>query len=79
MAAANGVQLFVTIIAFSLIFSSFDLPISRALKAISASEDTLEVEDEFVLIQRRMEFEINRDYPGSGANNRHTPNPPVKD
>ncbi|KAL8052492.1 hypothetical protein ABFS82_05G008200 [Erythranthe guttata] len=73
--AANGVQLFVTIIAFSLIFSSFDLPISRAFQAISSSE----VEDHEFVFQRRMEFEINRDYPGSGANNRHTPNPPVKD
>ncbi|KAL7148960.1 hypothetical protein ABFS83_05G008500 [Erythranthe nasuta] len=73
--AANGVQLFVTIIAFSLIFSSFDLPISSAFQAISSSE----VEDHEFVFQRRMEFEINRDYPGSGANNRHTPNPPVKD
>lgn len=30
-------------------------------------------------MESRMDFEINRDYPGSGANNRHTPNPPVKD
>ncbi|XP_020547653.1 uncharacterized protein LOC110011595 isoform X1 [Sesamum indicum] len=36
------------------------------------------VEDEF--FRSRMDLEIiNRDYPGSGANNRHTPNPPVKD
>lgn len=35
------------------------------------------VENEW--LQGRMDFEINRDYPGSGANNRHTPNPPVKE
>ncbi|KAI3452849.1 hypothetical protein Pfo_009512 [Paulownia fortunei] len=59
-------------------------------QAIPSPEDTLQmnkaenlretmemVEDEF--FHSRMDFEINRDYPGSGANNRHTPNPPAKD
>lgn len=47
------------------------------IEAEHKSESMEMVEDE--LFERRMEFEINRDYPGSGANNRHTPNPPVKD
>ncbi|KAK6116456.1 hypothetical protein DH2020_049918 [Rehmannia glutinosa] len=59
-------------------------------QGIPSPEDTLQmnkaenpggnmeiVENE--VIHGRMDFEINRDYPGSGANNRHTPYPPVKD
>ncbi|XP_073020857.1 uncharacterized protein [Primulina eburnea] len=30
-----------------------------------------------VLIVGRMDLEMNRDYPGSGANDRHTPHPPL--
>ncbi|KAL0296892.1 UNVERIFIED_CONTAM: hypothetical protein Sradi_6741300 [Sesamum radiatum] len=48
-------------------------------KAENVREIKEMVEDEF--FHSRMDLEIiNRDYyPGTGANNRHTPNPPVKD
>ncbi|KAI3467332.1 hypothetical protein Pfo_023995 [Paulownia fortunei] len=45
-------------------------------KAENLKESLEMVESEFT--HSRMDFEINTDYIVSGANNRHTPNPPVK-
>ncbi|OVA09825.1 hypothetical protein BVC80_1753g20 [Macleaya cordata] len=41
-----------------------------------SSETEKTLEEEFINIGR-MDLEINNDYPGSGANNRHTPKPPL--
>lgn len=48
------------------VFSELNLSPSRLMQVIN--------EDEEAKIQR-MDIEIN-DYPGSGANDRHTPKPP---
>ncbi|KAG8383084.1 hypothetical protein BUALT_Bualt05G0147800 [Buddleja alternifolia] len=91
--AGNALHLFVTILALSSLVSLIHLPPSKAMRllhetqAISSPEDILQAEnlketmemEEGEFFNRRMDFEINRDYPGSGANNRHTPNPPVRD
>ncbi|CAD5195798.1 unnamed protein product [Musa acuminata subsp. burmannicoides] len=49
-----------------VVFSELNLSPSRLMQVIN--------EDEEAKIQR-MDIEIN-DYPGSGANDRHTPKPP---
>ncbi|KAL3840576.1 hypothetical protein ACJIZ3_025167 [Penstemon smallii] len=90
MAADNNYAL-VTILAFNLLISISDLSTSRAEillhenQAITSPEVTLQMDGienkgEFNIHSRtRMDLEINRDYPVSGPNNRHTPTPQVKD
>ncbi|KAL8532488.1 hypothetical protein ACS0TY_008905 [Phlomoides rotata] len=68
------------LVSFSLLLSFIHLPSTKArhlLHEVTPPEDTSQ-EEKMEMMESRMDFEINRDYTGSGANNRHTPNPPVK-
>ncbi|KAG6398859.1 hypothetical protein SASPL_140330 [Salvia splendens] len=74
-----------SLLAFSLLISFINLP-TASTRAINVMHETpgVTLADEMALqvdqtVERRLDLEINRDYPGSGANNRHTPNPPVKE
>ncbi|KAL1539439.1 hypothetical protein AAHA92_28058 [Salvia divinorum] len=73
-----------SLLAFSLLITSINLPTAAArainvmheTRGVTLADEALQVEQ---TVEGRMDLEINRDYPGSGANNRHTPNPPVKE
>lgn len=55
------------------------IPFTRSSNLVQKTHESLEVAKTSLLenpnlVMRRMEIEVN-DYPGSGANNRHTPRP----
>ncbi|XP_073020855.1 uncharacterized protein [Primulina eburnea] len=62
-----------------LILHEIEVPPSPndALKVDKAEINVGESVGNNVLIVGRMDLEMNRDYPGSGANDRHTPHPPL--
>ncbi|CAA2933661.1 Hypothetical predicted protein [Olea europaea subsp. europaea] len=92
--AGNALHLLVTLLAFSCLISLNAVPTSRTILLLQERKDipipgntfqitteqnveeTIEIDGE--LINRRMDIERG-DYPGSGANNRHTPHPPLDD
>ncbi|XP_044485429.1 uncharacterized protein LOC123210997 [Mangifera indica] len=78
MAAGSLFRLLLgTSLVFSLLLSLDAVPVTRTGNLMHKSQvDQLPVETTRVTIIGRMDVELN-DYPGSGANNRHTPRPPM--
>ncbi|XAR50039.1 hypothetical protein NMG60_11004253 [Bertholletia excelsa] len=85
MAGTSSLHLLVVLLCFSFLFSFNNaVPVTRTRTLMQESQDHglpenthLENAEERLLGERtvgRMDLEIN-DYPGSGANNKHTPNP----
>ncbi|XP_075521233.1 uncharacterized protein LOC142554454 [Primulina tabacum] len=81
----SGIRLLLLILCFSCIFGSniVAIPVTRSGNLVQKSRSYRSVADEvymenksekweFTKRRRLMEIEVN-DYPGSGANNRHTP------
>ncbi|XP_016442365.1 uncharacterized protein LOC107767789 [Nicotiana tabacum] len=88
MAGNNALLLLIALLAISNIFSFNAAPISRNTRLFLHENQELPppaytnqmmkleaMEEEF--INGRMDLE-SHDYPGSGANNRHTPRPPIE-
>ncbi|KAL4633665.1 uncharacterized protein LOC142630700 [Castanea sativa] len=78
--------LLVLLLVFSQLISLNAVPVTRTgnlmhghqVHLVSQNTHMLATEEKWdeQIFSGRMEFELH-DYPGSGANNRHTPKPPV--
>ncbi|XP_010257658.1 PREDICTED: uncharacterized protein LOC104597668 [Nelumbo nucifera] len=87
--AGSPLHLLVILLSFSHLISLNAVPITRTRNLLSDTRVLLPADSENTHLQAsteevweeelangRMGLELN-DYPGSGANNRHTPKPPL--